>query len=248
MSIKDKLALVTGAGSGIGRAVCKLFAKEGAVIAAADINTSAAKETVKSLEGSEKHTSFHVDVTRSASVKKLADEVADNFGAVPSIVVHCAGAVVFFGGSLLNCTDNDWGLEITLNLTGTFYVDREFVGRMKENGIKGTVVNFSSTGANGSVGYPGYCAAKAGVEGLTKSIGKEFAKTGIRINAIAPGLTATPLADDLGEEFKEKTAAAIPMGRLGKPEEVAEMALFLSSERSSFITGTVFLCSGGFVR
>ncbi|KAL5011295.1 hypothetical protein ScPMuIL_009846 [Solemya velum] len=212
-----RLALVTGAGSGIGRAVCQVFAREGARVAVSDVSENAAMETLKSLQESEKHDVFVADVSSSPSVTQMIEQIKEKFSSVPSIA----------GTFLVNQVVSKAMLENKIDV--------------------GSIINISSiVGKVGNIGQCNYAASKAGVIGLTKASAKELARYGIRVNAVLPGFIATPMTDAVPDKVMKQIVPLIPMERMGQPEEVAETCLFLASRQSSYITGATIEVTGGF--
>lgn len=243
---RARLALVTGGGSGIGRSVCHALAKEGCRVIVADINLDGAKTTVESLLGTG-HEALKVDVGESKSVTSLFDNIAKLCSHPASIVVNCAG-VIIDPTPLLDLSEKDFDDIILVNLKGTFLVTQAAARAMTAGSFRdGTIVNIASlTATKCDPGCSAYAASKAGVVALTKVAAKELASQGIRVNGVLPTFTDTPM--NAGEELakvKPKKMASIPLRRTCRPEEVAEVILFLSSPKSSFMTGAAVDISGG---
>lgn len=242
--LHNKTALVTAAGQGIGRAIAQSFIAEGATVWATDIDP----DKLATLSGA---TLRGLDVTSSETINALAAET----GPI-DILVNAAGFV--HHGSVLECTDAEWDFSFDVNVKSMHRTVRAFVPGMLERG-KGTIVNISS-GASSVRGLPNryaYGASKAAVIGLTKAVAADFMRRGIRANAICPGTVDSPsldgriasLAEASGRTREEVRLDFInrqPMGRLGTPEEIAMLAVYLASEESSFTTGSVFMADGGF--
>jgi len=237
------LTLVTGAASGIGRAVANAFAECGAIMIAADINLDGAKETVDGLEGKD-HMFIKVDVSDESSVTELAKSIKSKYGSAPTVVIHAAGINIGKRTSAFEITHSEWNRVMDINLKGTFFINKTFGRLMRDDKIfDGAIVNFASIGSR--TAYPRfaeYCISKAGVVSLTQNFALELAPLQIRVNAVSPGAIQTPLLDQLNEKIVQPTG---PQKRIGKPEEVARACLFLASKESSYITGQVLTVSGG---
>ena len=245
MSVAGKRVLVTAAAQGIGRASVLAFAEAGADVIAVDINATALAE----LPNVRTHV---LDVTQTDAIQALASEL----GAV-DVLFNCAGYV--HSGTILDCDEDAWKFSFDLNVTAMYRMIRAFLPAMIENG-GGSIINMSSV-ASSVKGVPNrfaYCASKAAVLGLTKSVAADFVAKGIRCNAICPGTVDSPSlrqriaaqAQQEGRAEDEVYAAFVsrqPMGRIGKPEEIAALALYLGSEASGFTTGTINVIDGGWV-
>jgi NAD(P)-dependent dehydrogenase (short-subunit alcohol dehydrogenase family) len=248
MKVLDKkVALITGAGSGIGRAIACLYALEGAKVVVSDIDEQGGNETVRLIlkEGGE---AFFVlaDTSKVMDHQKLIDETIRRYGAL-HIAVNNAG----IGGPLAPVGEyplDGWDKVIGINLTGVFLGMHFQIPKLMEFG-GGSIVNISSIlGMVASQNSPAYVAAKHGVVGLTKSAAVEYANKKIRVNSIGPGYIDTPLlTNTLDQETIDAVANLHPMGRLGQASEVAELALFLNSNKSSFITGAYYNVDGGYL-
>lgn len=243
MRLSGKVALVTGAAQGIGKAIALLLARNGADIVISDINLEKAEETAKEIEGTgQKAMTIKVDVVNSEEVERMVQAVMERFGHI-DILVNNAG--IARDKLILRMTEGDWDTVINVNLKGTFNCTKAVVKHMSKQ-RSGKIVSIASVvGEMGNVGQGNYSASKAGVIGFTKTIAREFAQRGINVNAIAPGYIETPMTDVLPEKTKEELRRLIPMERLGRPEDVAEAVLFLVSEASSYITGQVLNVNGG---
>ncbi|XP_030757366.1 estradiol 17-beta-dehydrogenase 8 [Sitophilus oryzae] len=248
MSLTGRLAFVTGAGSGIGRATCQCLAREGALVIAADKNIGSARETVESLPKllSESHLSIEISVENASQVQAALKESLNTYSRAPSIVVNAAGITRDNFISKLSEADFDEVLDV--NLKGTFLVIQTFANAIVEGKVeKASIINIGSVVAKfGNIGQGNYCASKAGVELLTKVAAREFGKVNIRVNTVLPGVIQTPMFNAVPEKVKAKFVERIPLARLGYPEEVAEVISFLASDKSSYINGASIEVTGGF--
>lgn len=245
-TIKDKVAIITGASSGIGKAIAVLFAKEGAKVVVSDIDEKKGKEVVKEIndKGGE---SFFVKADSSSAEdnKKLVEKTVEKYGAL-HIAVNNAG----IAGPSANVGEypiDGWEKVIAINLNGVFYGMRYQIPAMeKSNG--GSIINMASI--LGSVGFPtsaAYVAAKHGVVGLSKNAALEYATKNIRINSVGPGFIKTPLVEEnLDADTLKFLETKHAMNRLGEPNEVAELCLWLASDKSSFVTGSYYTVDGGY--
>ena len=243
MKLAGKVALVTGAAQGIGKAVALLLARNGADIVVSDINLEKAEETAKEVQTlGRKALAMKVDVAKLGDVEKMVGAILAHFGKV-DILVNNAG--IARDKLILRMTEEDWDAVLNINLKGTFNCTKAVVRHMSKQ-KSGKIVSIASVvGEMGNAGQGNYAASKAGVIGFTKTIAREFAQRGINVNAIAPGYIETPMTDALPEKAKEELKRLIPMDRLGKPEDVAEAVLFLVSESANYITGQVLNVNGG---
>ncbi|XP_076454675.1 estradiol 17-beta-dehydrogenase 8-like [Babylonia areolata] len=243
--LAGRLALVTGGGSGIGRAVCQAFAKEGAAVAAADINRQHVEETVSLLDTGVASRPYEVDVSSSASVNSLVKQVQQDFSATPCIAVNAAGIVR--DNFLLKMEEGHFDEVINVNLKGTYLVSQAFGRAVAEANLEtASIVNISSiVGKTGNLGQANYSASKSGVIGLTKTAAKELARFNIRVNCVLPGFIQTPMTDTVPEKVMGMILFITPLQRVGRPEEIADACVFLASEKSSFITGTTLEVTGG---
>jgi 2-keto-3-deoxy-L-fuconate dehydrogenase len=246
--LDGKIALVTAAGQGIGRAIAEAFSREGALVHATDLDQS----KLDGLDGAKRR---QLDVLSSAEVEALAKEL--NSPGVPvNVLVNCAGFV--HHGTILDCDDSAWDFSFDLNVRSMHRLIKAFLPGMLEKG-KGSIVNIAS-GASSIRGIPNryvYGTTKAAVIGLTKAVAADFIARGVRCNAIAPGTVQSPslderiasLAETTGKSIAETRQAFVarqPMGRLGTAEEVAALAVYLASDESAFTTGTTISVDGGF--
>lgn len=246
MQLAGKVALVTGASRGIGRAVAISLAKSGAKIAVNYAGNQAAAEEVKQIIEANGGEAILVqaDVSNMESVDTMVQTVMDAFGRI-DILVNNAG--ITRDTLLMRMKEADWNAVIQTNLTGVFYVTKA-VAKIMMKQRAGKIVNMSSVvGLMGNAGQANYAAAKAGVIGFTKSMAKELAARNITVNAIAPGFIATDMTAVLSDKVKDDLATKIPLGRLGEADDIANAVLFLVSDSASYITGQTLNVDGGMV-
>ncbi len=242
--LKGKVAVVTGASRGIGRAVAIALAKEGAtVIVNYAGNEQAAQETLNViLQNGGSGEIKKADVSSSQQVDVMIKEIVDKYGRI-DILVNNAG--ITQDGLIMRMKDEEWEKVLKVNLTGVFNCVRAVTRPMMKQRA-GKIINITSVvGIMGNAGQINYASAKAGVIGLTKSAAKELASRGITVNAVAPGYITTDMTDKLSVEIKEKIAAGIPLERLGNPEDVANLVVFLAGPGADYITGQVMAVDGG---
>lgn len=242
--LTGKIALVTGAGRGIGAEIARTFAREGAAVI---INYNGSKERAEKvaaeiIAAGGKAETYQCNVADDAACKEMMNTCIKSYGRI-NILVNNAG--ITRDDLLMRMSEEDFDVVIDTNLKGTFHTIRH-MSRYFLKQKSGKIINMSSvSGILGNAGQANYSASKAGVIGLTKSVARELASRRINVNAIAPGFIATDMTDAMTEEAKEKIAESIPFKRIGQPEEIAEMALFLASDKSDYITGQVFAVDGG---
>ncbi len=242
MVLKDKIAIVTGGAAGIGAAIAKKFIENDAVVIVVDVDEELGKATTISM-GAKAHF-YYINIADEQSVNETIEKIANNFAKI-DILVNNAG--VTNDRLLVRMTKDDWDKVININLTGTFLVTKAVVKYMMKQRF-GKIINIASViGLIGNVGQANYAASKAGIIGFTKSCAKEFASRNIIVNAIAPGFIETRMTEKLPEEIKQTYFKLIPLGRFGKPEDVANLALFLASDQADYITGQVIAIDGGMV-
>lgn len=244
MKLKDKVILVTGAGQGIGRAIALLAAREGARTAAVERNQAAGQETLEQIRSLEREgLLIPADITHPGAVPDAVRQVVSLWGRI-DILVNNAG--FDRPGGIFRLGDEDWDAVLGVHLKAAMAFTREVMPYMKEQHY-GRIVNLSSMyGKSGGKGEIAYATAKAGLIGLTKSVAKEVGKFNIGVNAVLPGLTATPAIQTLmAEKFKEQILSQTPLGRMAQPEEIAQAVIFLASDEASYITGACLEVSGG---
>lgn len=248
MRLKDKVAIVTGSGRGIGEGIALRFAEEGAKIVVNDINEADALRTVEKIKNMGRQAVAVVGSVASREIaQKMVDTAVNEFGTV-DILVNNAG--IIRDAMLHKMTDEQWDQVIEVNLKGVFLCTQCAARVMREKGY-GKIINISSTSWRGNPGQLNYSATKAGVIGMTKTAAKELAPKGINVNAIAPGMIWTDMIKSMPPAILEKMEKGlpfiVPLNRKGTPQDVANLALFLASDESSFITGQLIHCDGGMI-
>ena len=245
MELNDKVAIVTGGARGIGREISRRLAAAGASVAVVDIEEEAAQETARDLEGmGVKARAYRCDVSSFDEVESLGARVTDEFEHV-DILVNNAG--ITRDRLLMRLSPADWDLVLAVNLTGAFNFCKVFGPYMLRQ-RSGSIINIASVvGQMGNAGQVNYAASKAGLIGLTKSLAKEFAARGVRVNAVAPGFIRTAMTEKLSEDVQTKMKAMIPLGRFGEPTDVANIVYFLVSKLGEYVTGQVVNCDGGMI-
>ncbi|MBL8190982.1 MAG: SDR family oxidoreductase [Acidobacteria bacterium] len=245
MKLKDKVAVITGGGSGLGRAIALRFADEGARIVIAELNEAKGEETLRAVQAKGVEAfAVPTDVSSSEAVTNLFKAIDDRGWPVDVMVNNAGNAGQLTPVHLM--IDEQWHGVVHVHLSGTFYGTREAVKRMLAQGRGGTVINMSSVAAlRGLPGGSSYTAAKGGILAFTKGVAQEYAQYGIRVNCIAPGWVETPILENLPDEIRPMMVANTPLGRIGKPEEIAAVALFLASDESSYVIGQTISPNGG---
>jgi NAD(P)-dependent dehydrogenase (short-subunit alcohol dehydrogenase family) len=254
--LTGKLALVTGASSGIGYQAAKIFAQQGATLVLADVKNNFGN-LLNEIKGETKHLTQICDVSSSKDVNNMFQKIKETYPQhlVPSIVLNSAGVADM--KEFHTMTEEDFDRVINVNLKGSFLVTQAAIRGLVDNykNVKllpgqsyASIIHLASI--IGKYGFPThshYAASKAGLEGLTKSISREFGKYQIRCNAILPGYIDTPMTEPLPERNRDRLIRTIPLGRMGRPEEVGQLCLFLASDLSSYINGASIDCNGGLV-
>jgi len=244
-----RTAVVTGAARGIGAATARRLGNDGFAVGVLDLDEQTCKDTVAAIEAAGgRALAVGVDVSDAEQVRAAVSRVADELGA-PTVLVNNAG--ITRDNLLFKMTDQDWDAVLAVHLRGSFLMSREVQRHMTQAGW-GRIVNLSSTGALGNRGQANYATAKAGLQGFTKTLAIELGKFGVTVNAIAPGFIVTDMtratAERIGmsfEDFQQAAVSQIPVGRVGRPEDIAATASFLVSEEAGFISGQVIYVAGG---
>ena len=243
MRFKDEIVLVTGSARGIGKAIASAFAREGAIAIISDINAEACEKTAQEFAGQGlKADAMACDVTKLASVEEMVNKILDKYTRL-DILVNNAG--ITKDNLFLRMREEEWDAVLTVNLKGTFNCCKA-VSRPMLKARKGKIISIASViGILGNIGQANYAASKAGIIGLTKSLAREFASRNINVNAIAPGYIKTDMTDQLKEETRQQILQTIPLARMGTPDDVAGICLFLASSEASYLTGQTIKVDGG---
>ncbi|MBX9640384.1 MAG: 3-oxoacyl-ACP reductase FabG [Mycobacteriaceae bacterium] len=240
--LDGQTAVVTGAAQGLGFAIVERFIAEGARVVLGDVNLEATKAAAEKLGGDAVAVAVRCDVTKADEVQALLDTAVERFGSL-DIMVNNAG--ITRDATMRKMTEEQFDQVINVHLKGTWNGTRLAAAIMREN-KRGAIINMSSvSGKVGMIGQTNYSAAKAGIVGMTKAAAKELAYLGVRVNAIAPGLIRSAMTEAMPQRIWDSKVAEVPMGRAGEPSEVASVALFLASDLSSYMTGTVMEITGG---
>lgn len=245
MKLKDRVAIITGAASGIGKAIALEFAKEGAKIVTVDIDEKLGNKTTEEIRKISNNTIFvKCDITKYEDCNQVIKNTVETFGRI-DILVNNAG--IYIPKRLVETSEEEWDRTFNINLKGTFLCTR-FTLSIMEKQKNGVILNIASgLGIIPEIESAAYCTSKAALIHLTKILALDYARKGIRVNSICPGPIWTPLLTNLfsKKHLETETADAVPMGRLGSPEEVAKVALFLASDDASYVTGAIYTVDGG---
>ena len=271
MRLKGKVALVTGAGQGMGRATAEVFAAEGAAVVAVDVNAEAAEQTLAGINNRGDCIARACDISDSGAVGELFAEVDRRYRRIDALVNNAGiGSVpddgfdkyqerlaqrgeqlargetpTVFTDIIVDLTDEGWKRVLEININGAFYCAREAVRLMVKAGVKGSIINIASTAAMTGDGPLSYVTSKSALLGLTRGLAKDLGARGIRVNTVCPGATRTPMMSEISDEWAKALAATIPLGRMAESEEVARASLFLASDDSSYVTGQTLAANGG---
>ena len=241
-----RVAIVTGAARGIGEAIALAFVREGADVIVADMNFQGAKEVADGIKAAGRRSlAIRVDVTKKEDVERMVEEAIKEFGKVDILVNDAA---IHFETPIENITEREWNLVMDVNVRGAFYCCQAVLPHMKKRQY-GKIINIASSGARkGSpVGGVHYSTSKGGVVSLTIDLSKKLSALGIYVNAISPGFIETDMTKDFSNQSKEDFLKSIPLGRLGKPEDIAKVAVFLASDESNYIVGQIINVDGGYL-
>jgi 3-oxoacyl-[acyl-carrier protein] reductase len=245
MRLKDKVAVITGGANGIGRETAFTFVREGARVVVADFDEATGKEVVVQLTGEGGRVVFQqVDVSNQESVKQMINGAIEAFGRI-DILINNAG--ITRDAMLKKLTAEQWQQVIDVNLSGVFYCTQAVLPYMTEQG-SGKIINTSSiVGVHGNIGQTNYAATKAGVIGMTKTWAKELGRKGINVNAVAPGFVETGMVAKVPKKVIQQMVEKVPLQRLGKPSDIANAYLYLASNESDYISGSILEVNGGMV-
>jgi NAD(P)-dependent dehydrogenase (short-subunit alcohol dehydrogenase family) len=245
LGLEGRGVIVTGGAGGIGREVARAFAQTGARVAVVDVDEAAARGVADGLEG-EGHLAFGADLRDVSGHTALLGRIAAQLGE-PDVLAHLA-AVLRRSATVDEVTEEDWDLQLDVNLKATFFLNRAFARRLRDGGRPGRIVNFTSQGwwTGGFGGSVVYAASKGGIVSVTRGLARTYAPDGITVNAVSPGGVDTPmLRSGMSDEAMAAFVSMIPLGRLAQPDELAGAVVFLASERASYVTGAVINVSGG---
>lgn len=245
MQLNNKVALITGATSGIGKAIALAFAESGAKVVGTGRNLTRGNELLAEMKqlSLKEHVFIKGDITNHQDIKNIVDIALEKYGTI-DVLINNAGIAP--QGTVETLTEEEWDEVFAVNVRSIFLFSKYVVPIMRQNG-GGSIINIGSTaGTVGAWNLHAYSASKGAVIQLSKSMAAEYGRDCIRVNALCPGGTLTPMMEELGGEGLEEFAALFPLGRLAKPYEIAKAALFLASDEASFVTGAVLLADGGF--
>ena len=248
MKLKDKVALVTGAASGIGRAAAVLLAQEGAKVVIVDINAAAGQEVEREISQDGHQALFiETDIAQVANTQQIVQQTCHHFGRLDILVNNAA---VMLEKSAPDTTEEEWDRIVNVNLKGTFFCAKHAVLQFRRQGSGGCIVNMASVNSfYAEGGIAAYCMTKGGIAQFTRALAMDHSAEGIRINAICPGWIETPMNAsffNLGPHIKEQAARLHAIGRIGTPQDIARGVLYLVSDDSSFVTGSMLTIDGGF--
>jgi glucose 1-dehydrogenase len=247
MRLKDKIAIITGGGRGIGRGCAERFAAEGASVVVADVYDEGGSAVAEEIEAAGGKAVFvHSDISDSVQATALVQVAVDTYGGL-DVCLNCAGVIPIEGSDVLETDEAEWDRIISINLTGAFLVCQAAAKEMTKNG-SGSIINIASVAAVMAIGnQAAYVASKAGVNGLTRAMAVGLAHRGVRVNAIGPGSIETDMAAVVvsDKESLARVMSRTPLHRMGQPEDIASTALFLASDDSSYITGQTIYVEGG---
>ncbi|HMB44838.1 MAG TPA: 3-oxoacyl-ACP reductase FabG [Candidatus Methanoperedens sp.] len=244
MRLKNKVVLITGAGSGIGKETALLFAREGAKVVVSDMNESTGEETVAQIKKNGEGFFAKLDVSNREQAKQVVKITLEKYGKI-DVLINNAGIVQ--NAFLSKMTEEQWDKVINVNLKGVFNCTQAVVEVMMNQG-NGVIINTSSiVGLNGNVGQVNYAATKAGLIGITKTLAKELGRKGIRVNAVAPGFITTPMTSNVPDKILEMMKEKTPLRRLGEPKDIANAYLYLASDDANFVNGAVLCVDGGLI-